>query len=113
MGLEMVAQFGGNAYRPIGDGMVQMTHVSVSAVFPIFAPQMINKCGLLGLDAVLQINPQRNFAVFFGLPLHKPPFDALGDSFFGLSSGSSASRIFMKSDMLRALGVVTFGVPTR
>ena len=25
----------------------------------------------------------------------------------------SASRIFMKSDMLRALGVVTFGVPTR
>ena len=31
----------------------------------------------------------------------------------GLSSGSSTSRIFMKSDMLRALGVVTFGVPTR
>ena len=31
----------------------------------------------------------------------------------GLSSGSSASRIFMKSDMLRALGVVTLGVPTR
>ena len=31
----------------------------------------------------------------------------------GLSSGSSASRIFMKSDMLRDLGVVTFGVPTR
>lgn len=24
MGLEMVAQFGGNAYRPIGDGMVQI-----------------------------------------------------------------------------------------
>ena len=41
-------------------------------------------CGLLGLDAVLQINPQRNFAVFFGLPLRKPPFDALGDSFFGV-----------------------------
>ena len=30
-------------------------------------------CGLLGLDAILQINPQRNFAVFFGLPLHEPP----------------------------------------
>ena len=41
-------------------------------------------CGLLGLDAVLQINPQRNFAVFFGLPLRKPPFDALGDSFLGV-----------------------------
>ena len=24
MGLEMVAQFGGNAYRPIGDSMVQI-----------------------------------------------------------------------------------------
>ena len=41
-------------------------------------------CGLLGLDAVLQINPQRNFAVFFGLPLRKPSFDALGDGFFGV-----------------------------
>ena len=41
-------------------------------------------CGLLGLDAVFQINPQRNFAVFFGLPLRKPPFDALGDSFLGV-----------------------------
>ena len=41
-------------------------------------------CGLLDLDAVLQINPQRNFAVFFGLSLHNPPFDALGDGFFGV-----------------------------
>ena len=48
-----------------------------------FCPLLI-PCGLLGLDAILQINPQRNFAVFFGLPLHEPPFDALGDSFFGV-----------------------------
>ena len=48
-----------------------------------FCPLLI-PCGLLGLDAVLQINPQRNFAVFFGLPLRKPPFDALGDSFLGV-----------------------------
>ena len=48
-----------------------------------FCPLLI-PCGLLGLDAVFQINPQRNFAVFFGLPLRKPPFDALGDSFFGV-----------------------------
>ena len=41
-------------------------------------------CGLLGLDTVFQINPQRNFAGFFGLPLHKTPFDALGDGFFGV-----------------------------
>jgi len=41
-------------------------------------------CILLGLDAILQINPQRNFAVFFGLPLHEPPFDALGDGFLGI-----------------------------
>ena len=41
-------------------------------------------CILLGLDAILQINPQRNFAVFFGLPLHEPPFDALDDSFLGV-----------------------------
>ena len=41
-------------------------------------------CGLLGLDTVFQINPQRNFAGFFGLPLRKPPFDALGDGFFGV-----------------------------
>ena len=48
-----------------------------------FCPLLI-PCGLLGLDAVLQINPQRNFMVFFGLPLHEPPFDALGDGFFGV-----------------------------
>ena len=48
-----------------------------------FCPLLI-PCGLLGLNAVLQINPQRNFAVFFGLPLRKPPFDALGDSFLGV-----------------------------
>ena len=48
-----------------------------------FCPLLI-PCGLLGLDAVLQINPQRNFAVFFGLPLHEPPFDALGDGFLGV-----------------------------
>ena len=48
-----------------------------------FCPLLI-PCGLLGLDAVLQINPQRNFAVFFGLSLHNPPFDALGDGFFGV-----------------------------
>ena len=41
-------------------------------------------CGLLGLDAVFQINPQRNFAVFFGLPLHEPPFDAFDDGFLGI-----------------------------
>ena len=41
-------------------------------------------CGLLGLDAIFQINPQRNIAVFFGLPLHKMPFDALGDGFLGV-----------------------------
>ena len=41
-------------------------------------------CGLLGLDTVFQINPQRNFAGFFGLPLRKPPFDALGDGFLGI-----------------------------
>ena len=41
-------------------------------------------CRLLGLDAVFQINPQRNFAGFFGLSLHEPPFDALGDSFLGV-----------------------------
>ena len=48
-----------------------------------FCPLLI-PCGLLGLNAVLQINPQRNFAVFFGLPLHEPPFDALGDGFLGV-----------------------------
>ena len=41
-------------------------------------------CGLLDLDTVFQINPQRNFAVFFGLPLHKPPLDTLGDGFLGV-----------------------------
>ena len=41
-------------------------------------------CGLLGLDAVFQINPQRNFTSFFGLPLREPTFDALGDSFLGV-----------------------------
>ena len=39
--------------------------------------------------------------------------DGLLTDSLGLSSGSSASRIFMKSGMLRALGVVTLGVPTR
>ena len=48
-----------------------------------FCPLLI-PCGLLGLDAILQINPQRNFAGFFGLPLHEPTFDALGDSFLGV-----------------------------
>ena len=48
-----------------------------------FCPLLI-PCGLLGLDAVLQINPQRNFAVFFGLPLHEPPFDAFDDGFLGV-----------------------------
>ena len=41
-------------------------------------------CVLLGLDAILQINPQRNFTGFFGLPLREPTFDALGDSFLGV-----------------------------
>ena len=48
-----------------------------------FCPLLI-PCGLLGLDAVFQINPQRNFAVFLGPSLHEPPFDALGDSFLGV-----------------------------
>ena len=48
-----------------------------------FCPLLI-PCGLLGLDAVFQINPQRNSTGFFGLPLHEPPFDALGDGFFGV-----------------------------
>ena len=48
-----------------------------------FCPLLI-PCGLLGLDAVLQINPQRNFMVFFGLPFHGPSFNALGNSFLGV-----------------------------
>ena len=48
-----------------------------------FCPLLI-PCGLLGLDAVFQINPQRNFAVFLGLSLHEPPFDAFDDGFFGV-----------------------------
>ena len=48
-----------------------------------FCPLLI-PCGLLGLDAVLQINPQRNFMVFFGLPFHGPSFNALGNSFLGI-----------------------------
>ena len=41
-------------------------------------------CGLLDLDAVFQINPQRNSTGFFGLPLHEPPFDAFDDGFLGI-----------------------------
>ena len=41
-------------------------------------------CVLLGFDTILQINPQRNFAGFFGLPLHEPPFDAFDDGFLGI-----------------------------
>ena len=50
----------------------------------MYKRQLLVPCELLDLDAVFQINPQRNFAVFFGLPLHEPPFDALGDGFLGV-----------------------------
>ena len=48
-----------------------------------FCPLLI-PCGLLGLDAVFQINPQRNFTGFFGLPLREPTFDAFDDGFLGI-----------------------------
>ena len=41
-------------------------------------------CELLDLDAVFQINPQRNFTGFFGLPLREPTFDAFDDGFLGI-----------------------------
>ena len=51
----------------------------VMELCPLLVP-----CVLLGLDTILQINPQRNFAGFFGLPLHEPPFDAFDDGFLGI-----------------------------
>lgn len=82
-----------------------------------FCPLLI-PCGLLGLDAVLQINPQRNFAVFFGLPLHEPPFDALGDGFFGVGFAQrfAAGEPFLSGrterNILDKIGT-TLGLETR
>ena len=82
-------------------------------------------CGLLGLDAVLQINPQRNFAVFFGLPLRKPPFDALGDSFFGVGfaqrfaasepplSGRTERNILAPLDFIDGVNGIDFSDPAK
>ena len=76
-----------------------------------FCPLLI-PCGLLGLDAVLQINPQRNFAVFFGLPLHEPPFDAFDDGFLGVGFAQrfAAGEPFLSGrterNILATLGLV-------
>ena len=65
-----------------------LTAFMITATFSIgsvsYTHLDVYKRQLLGLDAVFQINPQRNFTGFFWLPLREPPFDALGDGFFGV-----------------------------
>ena len=76
-----------------------------------FCPLLI-PCELLGLDAVLQINPQRNFAGFFGHPLHEPPFDAFDDGFLGVGFAQrfAAGEPFLSGrterNILATLGLV-------